>query len=107
MLIRNPILAGFNPDPSFLRVGDDFYIATSTFEWFPGVQIHHSCDLVNWRLLCHPLSRLSQLDMRGCENSCGIWAPNLTYAEGQFWLIYTNVRSSGGPWKDTPNYLVT
>ena len=49
--IQNPILKGFNPDPSILRVGDDYYIATSTFEWFPGVQIHHSRDLVNWRLL--------------------------------------------------------
>jgi xylan 1,4-beta-xylosidase len=48
---RNPILTGFNPDPSICRVGDDYYIATSTFEWFPGVQIHHSRDLANWRLL--------------------------------------------------------
>jgi xylan 1,4-beta-xylosidase len=107
MNIKNPVLTGFNPDPSIVRVGDDYYIATSTFEWFPGVQIHHSRDLVHWRLLCHPLDRRSQLDMRGCEHSCGIWAPNLTYADGQFWLLYTNVRSSGGPWKDTPNYLVT
>ena len=50
-MIRNPILRGFNPDPSIVRVGDDYYIATSTFEWFPGVQIHHSRDLVHWRLL--------------------------------------------------------
>ena len=55
--IRNPILRGFNPDPSIVRVGDDYYIATSTFEWFPGVQIHHSRDLVNWRLLTRPLRR--------------------------------------------------
>ena len=53
--IRNPILPGFNPDPSIVRVGDDYYIATSTFEWFPGVQIHHSRDLVHWRLLTRPL----------------------------------------------------
>ena len=51
--IRNPILPGFNPDPSILRVGDDYYIATSTFEWYPGVQIHHSQDLANWELR-HP-----------------------------------------------------
>ncbi len=51
VMIQNPILPGFNPDPSILRVGEDYYIATSTFEWFPGVQIHHSRDLVNWRLL--------------------------------------------------------
>ena len=55
MNIHNPILPGFNPDPSILRVGDDYYIATSTFEWFPGVQIHHSRDLVHWRLLTRPL----------------------------------------------------
>ena len=61
MKITNPILPGFNADPSICRVGDDFYIATSTFEWFPGVQIHHSRDLVNWRLLTRPLTRKSQL----------------------------------------------
>ncbi len=54
--ISNPILPGFNPDPSIVRVGEDYYIATSTFEWFPGVQIHHSRDLVNWRLLRRSLS---------------------------------------------------
>ena len=62
-IIRNPILRGFNPDPSIVRVGDDYFIATSTFEWFPGVQIHHSRDLVNWRLLTRPLRRASQLNM--------------------------------------------
>ena len=50
-MIRNPILKGFNPDPAIVRVGADYYMATSTFEWFPGVQIHHSRDLVNWRLV--------------------------------------------------------
>ena len=50
-MINNPILKGFNPDPSIVRVGGDYYIATSTFEWYPGVQIHHSKDLVNWRLI--------------------------------------------------------
>jgi xylan 1,4-beta-xylosidase len=61
--IRNPILPGFNPDPSIVRAGDDYYIATSTFEWYPGVQIHHSRDLVHWRLLTRPLNRASQLNM--------------------------------------------
>jgi MFS family permease len=64
-MIQNPILQGFNPDPSILRVGEDYYIATSTFEWFPGVQIHHSKDLKNWRLLTRPLRRASQLNMLG------------------------------------------
>ena len=67
MKIENPVLRGFNPDPSILKVNDDYYIATSTFEWFPGVQIHHSRDLVNWRLLTRPLTRVSQLDMRGVK----------------------------------------
>ena len=78
LCIRNPILPGFNPDPSIVRVGDDYYIATSTFEWFPGVQIHHSRDLVHWRLLTRPLSRASQLNMLGDPDSCGVWAPCLT-----------------------------
>ena len=59
-MIRNPILPGFNPDPSICRVGRDYYIATSTFEWYPGVQIHHSTDLANWTLVRRPLDRASQ-----------------------------------------------
>lgn len=105
--IQNPVLKGFNPDPSILRVGDDYYIATSTFEWFPGVQISHSRDLQNWRVISHPLDRYSQLDLRGCPNSGGVWAPCLTYDNGIFYLIYTNTRHWTGAYKDTPNYLVT
>jgi xylan 1,4-beta-xylosidase len=115
-MIRNPILKGFNPDPSIVRVGDDYYIATSTFEWFPGVQIHHSRDLVHWRLLTRPLNRASQLDMLGDPDSCGVWAPCLTHADGLFWLIYTDVKrygrttvggASGASLRDFHNYLVT
>ena len=93
--IRNPILPGFNPDPSIVRVGDDYYIATSTFEWFPGVQIHHSRDLVHWRLLTRPLRRSRQLNMLGDPDSCGIWAPCLTHADGLFYLVYTDVKRYG------------
>jgi xylan 1,4-beta-xylosidase len=95
MTIRNPILRGFNPDPSIVRVGEDYYIATSTFEWFPGVQIHHSRDLANWRLVARPLNRPAQLDMRGNPDSCGVWAPDLTYAGGRFHLVYTDVKRYG------------
>ena len=107
--IHNPILRGFNPDPSILRVDDDFYIATSTFEWFPGVQLHHSRDLVHWQLVTHPLARTSQLDMLGNPDSGGVWAPHLSYADGLFHLIYTDVKTWGTrePFKDTHNYLVT
>lgn len=108
-MIHNPILRGFNPDPSILRVGDDYFIATSTFEWFPGVQIHHSCDLVNWRLLTRPLDRTSQLDMLGNPDSGGIWAPCLSYSDGLFYLIYTDMKTWGVQhrFKDSHNYLVT
>ena len=115
-MIRNPILPGFNPDPSIVRVGDDYYIATSTFEWFPGVQIHHSRDLAHWRLLTRPLRRASQLNMLGDPDSCGVWAPCLTYSDGLFWLIYTDVKrygrttvggASGASLRDFHNYLVT
>jgi xylan 1,4-beta-xylosidase len=114
--IKNPILRGFNPDPSIVRVGDDYYIATSTFEWYPGVQIHHSRDLVHWRLLTRPLNRSSQLNMLGDPDSCGIWAPCLSYSDGLFYLIYTDVKrygrttqagASGASLRDTHNYLVT
>jgi len=105
--IENPVLRGFAPDPSILRVDDDYYIATSTFEWFPGVQIMHSRDLMNWRIACFPLTRYSQLDMRGNQNSGGIWAPCLTYDKGMFYLIYTNSRRWTGSFKDVHNYLVT
>ncbi|CAN5348132.1 glycoside hydrolase family 43 protein [soil metagenome] len=114
--ISNPILRGFNPDPSIVRVGEDYYIATSTFEWFPGVQIHHSRDLVNWRLLSRPLTRANQLNMLGAPDGCGVWAPCLTHADGKFWLIYTDVKrygrttvggASGASLRDFHNYLVT
>ena len=116
MTIRNPILPGFNPDPSIVRVGDDYYLATSTFEWYPGVQIHHSRDLVHWRLLTRPLNRASQLNMLGDPDSCGVWAPCLSYSDGLFWLIYTDVKrfgrtsvagASGASMRDFHNYLVT
>ena len=74
-MIQNPIIRGFNPDPSIIRVGDDYYIVNSTFEWFPGYQIHHSKDLKNWKLVSRPLDRASQLDMRGVPDSGGVWAP--------------------------------
>lgn len=104
---QNPILRGFNPDPSICRVGEDYYIATSTFHWFPGVELYHSRDLVHWEQLPAPLSRVSQLDLHGDPNSGGIWAPCLSYCDGVFYLIYTNVRNIHGIYKDTHNYLVT
>src|SRR5450755_2500640 len=108
-MIHNPILPGFNPDPSIVRVGDDYYVATSTFEWFPGVQIHHSRDLVHWHLIGHALRDKKLLELKGIPDSGGVWAPSLSWSGGQFFLIYTNVRTCGfqRPFKDTPVYITT
>ena len=106
-LIRNPVIHGFNPDPSFIRVGDDYYIATSTFEWFPGVQLHHSRDLVHWRLIGHALTRSSQIDLRGIVDSGGVWAPSLSHSDGQFWLMHTKVCTRVTNFKDVQVFVST
>ena len=106
-MIHNPILRGFHPDPSIIRAGEDYYIATSTFEWWPGVRIHHSKDLVHWTQIEYPLTRTSQLDLRGVGPSQGIWAPCLTCDKGIFYLVYTIVKAFYCNMYDTENYLVT
>lgn len=105
MKIKNPVLPGFHPDPSFIRVGDTYYIANSTFEWFPGIRLHESKDLVHWRLLPSPLSTTKLLDIKGNPSSGGIWAPDLSYTDGKFWLVYTDVKITEGAFKDMTNYL--
>lgn len=106
--VRNPILPGFHPDPSICRAGDGwYYLATSTFEWWPGVRIHRSRDLATWELAGYALTRRSQLDLRGVPDSGGVWAPCLSFADGRFWLIYSDVKSLNGPWKDVRNFLIT
>lgn len=107
MKIVNPVLPGFNADPSMIRVGDTYYIANSTFEWFPGVRLHESKDMVHWQLLPSPLSTTTLLDMKGNPASGGIWAPDLSYADGKFWLVYTDVKVTEGAFKDMTNYLTT
>ncbi len=108
-MIENPILRGFRPDPAILRLRDDYYIVNSTFEWFPGLEIHHSKDLKHWRLLTHALTRKSQLDLARTAPSQGIWAPCLTYHEPEklFYLCYTMVHSLTSNFFDLDNYLVT
>lgn len=106
-MIHNPVLRGFEPDPVILRVGDDFYIATSTFEWYPGVRIHHSRDLVNWHALGGVLDSRRLLDLTGVPDSGGIWAPGLSYADGLFHLVFTVVDTYAEGWKDLPNYVTT
>lgn len=106
MKVTNPILKGFQPDASVCVVGEDYYIATSTFEWWPGVMIYHSRDLANWRLAARPLNRKSQLCLRGNRNSGGIWAPHLSWAKGRFWLMVTDVKTDQC-FKDTLNYVMS
>ncbi|TIA51451.1 glycosyl hydrolase [Aureobasidium pullulans] len=115
-LHQNPILPGFNPDPSIVRVKDDFFLVTSTFEYFPGLPIYHSKDLIKWTLVGHALTRPSQLNLRTGEPGSGIWAPTIRYKDNVFyitsclWTAYSpqqNVRvwprgfyvSSIDPWK--------
>lgn len=105
MKIINPVLRGFYSDPSMIRVGETYYIATSTFEWWPGVRLSESTDMVHWLPLPCPLDRLSQLDLRGTPSGGGIWAPDLSYADGKFWLVYTDVKIVDGAFKDCTNYL--
>ena len=107
---RNPVLPGFHPDPSVCRVGSDFYLVTSSFEYFPGIPIFHSRDLVHWRKLGYCLDRPSQLPLTGATASGGVWAPTLRHHDGVFYMTTTNVTSGGnfivtaaapeGPWSD-------
>ena len=107
---RNPVIAGYHPDPSVCRVGDDFYIVNSSFQYFPGVPIYHSKDLVNWELIGNVLDRESQLPLKGATSWTGIYAPTLRYHGGTYYMITTNVGGQGnfmvtardprGPWSE-------
>ncbi|WP_100407592.1 glycoside hydrolase family 43 protein [Bacillus solitudinis] len=110
MKYNNPVITGFHPDPSICRVGDDFYLVTSSFEYFPGVPIFHSKDLVNWEQIGYCLERSSQLDLSHAKSSLGIFAPTLRYHNGRFYMITTNFtikknfivssEKPEGPWSD-------
>lgn len=107
---HNPILPGFHPDPSICRVGYDFYLVASSFEYFPGVPIFHSRDLVHWRQLGHVLARPSQLDTAGLLPSKGIYAPTLRHHAGRFYMITTRVTNAPGFSQRTDgggNFIVT
>ncbi|MFJ8587339.1 family 43 glycosylhydrolase [Streptomyces sp. NPDC093595] len=109
-----PVLPGFRPDPSVCRVGADYYLVTSSFEWFPGLPVFHSRDLVNWRRLGSALDRPSQLDLGACEPSRGLFAPTIRHQDGVFHLVCTLMDGPGhfvvtatdpaGPWSE-PQWL--
>ena len=114
-IFNNPIIPGFHPDPSVCRVGDDYYLVNSSFEWFPGIPIFHSNDLVNWEQIGHVLTRPSQLMMKdSLMPSNGIWAPTIRYHDGLFYVIgigqqcggqfFVTAKDPKGPWSD-PVYV--
>ena len=86
---KNPVLPGFHADPSVCRVGDDFYLVNSTFQYFPGVPVFHSKDLVNWEQVGNCLTRSSQVDLRNTDGNSGIYAPTIRYNEGRFYMVTT------------------
>jgi alpha-N-arabinofuranosidase len=100
---RNPILPGFYPDPSICRVGDDYYLVTSTFEYFPGLPVFHSRDLVHWHQIGHVLDRPSQLPLDGIRFSRGLYAPTIRYSNGMFYVINTLVDGK----TKSGNFIVT
>ena len=108
--LRNPVIPGFHPDPSICRVGNDFYLVNSSFQYFPGVPIFHSKDLVNWQQIGNVLNRDSQLPLQGATSWQGVYAPTLRYHNGIYYMITTNVGNGGnfmvtatnpaGPWSE-------
>ena len=103
-MIKNPVIKGFHPDPSAISVDGVVYIATSSFLWMPGVRIHQTKDLVNYEHVCDPLTFIN---LEGIPLDCGIWAPQLSYVDETFYLVYTIVTSTKRPFKDQKNYLTT
>jgi xylan 1,4-beta-xylosidase len=104
----NPVVAGFHPDPSICRAGEDYYLACSSFEYFPGVPIFRGRDLVHWEQVGNALERLPLPD--ATPSSGGIYAPTLRYHDNRFWLITSDVSGGGtvlftapdpaGPWSE-------
>ncbi|MFI3254110.1 MAG: family 43 glycosylhydrolase [Eubacteriales bacterium] len=106
-MIHNPILTGFHPDPSILRVGEEYFLVTSSFEWLPALPIYRSTDLEHWELVCHAL--LEERDLQGISSACGIWAPALSFsAENQlFYLSYSLVYGFQQNNFDIENFVIT
>lgn len=108
-MIKNPILPGFNPDPCICRKGEDYYMAVSSFEWFPGIPVYHSKDLKNWELYSHVLTDDVAVDLKKLPSAKGIWAPCLTYCEKEdlFYVVYGVMNSMNARYFDVDNYLIT
>jgi xylan 1,4-beta-xylosidase len=107
---RNPVIPGFHPDPSVCRIGPDFFLVTSSFEYFPAIPLFHSRDLVTWRQIGHCLERRGQVDLSAAPSSGGIYAPTIRHYQGTTYVTATNVTGGGhfivstrdpfGPWSE-------
>lgn len=95
MQLNNPVIPGFYPDPSICRVGADYYLVNSSFEYFPGVPVFHSRDLLHWQQIGYCLTRPSQLPLERCRASGGIYAPTIRFHEGRFYMVTTNISGGG------------
>ena len=102
-VFHNPILPGFYPDPSICRVGDDYYLVTSSFEYFPGLPVFHSRDLAHWRQIGHVLTRPSQLNLDAVPCSAGLYAPTIRHHNGTFYVINTLMQGKA----EKGNFIVT
>ena len=107
--LRNPILPGFHADPCICRKKDDFYLAVSSFEWFPGIPIYHSRDLMHWELYAHALTNADEPDLKKLPSAKGIWAPCLTYCEAEdlFYVVYGVMNSMNARYFDVDNFVIT
>lgn len=95
----NPVLTGFHPDPSIIRVGEDFYMVNSTFQYFPAIVISHSKDLVHWKIIGHGITENDGLDLSDINDSHGIWAPDISYHDGTFYISrHTAERTDRHQW---------
>lgn len=107
-MIKNPILPGFHADPCMICVDDVFYIANSTFEYYPGVMISESKDLANWKTVGYPLVNKKHIDLKGDPKSAGVWAPSIQYHAGVYYLVYSDVKAWDKlPFKDVMNFITT
>ena len=109
MKLKNPILPGFHPDPCICRKGDDYYIAVSSFEWFPGIPVYHSRDMKHWELYTHVLTDPKRPDLTRLPSAKGIWAPCLTYCEADdlFYVVYGVMNSMNARYFDIDNFVIT
>ena len=109
-MLPNPLIPGFNPDPSVVRVGDDYYVCTSTFEYLPGLPIYHSKDMIHWETIGHVVTTEHQLASANIPTNGGAWAPTIRHHDGVFYVVVTDAMGRGtlvftatnpaGPWSD-------